>query len=119
MADRRLTKAKQFLDAATMLREISDDEADIGDAVVTLCVHAGIAASDVLCCRALGHYVQGDNHSEAIAELRKVGRNLAGDLQTLLGMKTRAGYSDALVTAEQRKRALRAADRLTAAAQAR
>jgi hypothetical protein len=65
------------------------------------------------------HHVQGDDHNEAIAELRKVGKDLARDLQTLLGMKTRAGYSDTAVTAEQRKRAFRAADRLVNAAAAR
>lgn len=79
-ADGRLSKAKQFLEAATVLRDASDNETDVGDAFVTLCVHAGIASSDVLCCRALGHHVQGDNHNEAIAELRKVDKDLARDL---------------------------------------
>jgi hypothetical protein len=115
-ADGRLSKAKQFLEAATVLRDVSDNETEVGDAFVTLCVHAGIAASDALCCRALGHHAQGDNHNEAIAELRKVDKDLARDLQTLLGMKTRAGYSDTAVTANQRKRAFRSADRLVNAA---
>lgn len=112
----RLSKAKQFREAAVVLRDVSDDETEVGDAFVTLCVHAGIAASDVLCCRALGHHVQGDTHHEAIAELRKVDKDLARDLQALLGMKTRAGYSDAGVTANQRKRAFRSANRLVDAA---
>lgn len=30
--------------------------------VVTLCVHAGIAAADIICCKSLGHFVQGDDH---------------------------------------------------------
>jgi hypothetical protein len=51
----RLSKAEQFLDVAAMVRDLADDEEDVGDAVVTLCVHAGIAASDVICCKALGH----------------------------------------------------------------
>jgi hypothetical protein len=116
IAEGRLAKARQFLDSATVLRDVSDDETEVGDALVTLCVHAGIAASDALCCRALGHHVQGDNHSDAIAELRKVDQGLARDLQTLLGMKTRAGYSDTAVSANERKRAFRAADRLVNAA---
>jgi hypothetical protein len=119
IADGRLSKAKQFREAAIVLRDVSDDETDVGDAFVTLCVHAGIAASDALCCRALGHHVQGDNHNEAIAELRKVDKELARDLQTLLGVKTRAGYSDTAVTANERKRAFRAADRLVNAASTR
>jgi hypothetical protein len=116
IAEGRLSKAKQFREAAIVLRDVSENESEVGDAFVTLCVHAGIAASDVLCCRALGHHVQGDNHNEAIAELRKVDKDLARDLQTLLGMKTRAGYSDTGVTANQGKRAFRSADRLVNAA---
>ncbi len=41
----RLAKAEQFLDAAATVRDFADDEADVGDALVTLCVHAGIAAA--------------------------------------------------------------------------
>lgn len=62
----RLRKAEQFLDAAETIRELADDEAEVGDAFVTLCVHAGIAASDVVCCAALGHFAQGDDHNQAI-----------------------------------------------------
>jgi hypothetical protein len=82
---------------------------------VTLCVHAGIAAADVLCCRALGYHLQGDDHSAAVAELAKVGREPARALQRLLNLKTRAAYSDAAVTVEQRKQAFRAAERLVTA----
>ena len=68
----RLRKAEQFLAAAERSASSSDDGAEVGDALVTLCVHAGIAASDVLCCKALGHYVQGDDHQQAVDELSKV-----------------------------------------------
>jgi hypothetical protein len=111
----RRNKALQFLDAADTVREFADDEADVGDVYVTLCVHAGIAAADVLCCRALGYHVQGENHNEAVAELAKVGDQHSKDLRTLLGMKTRAGYSPGSVNADQRQRAERAAVRLVAA----
>jgi hypothetical protein len=50
----RRRKAEQFLAAAQTVRELADDEAGVGDAFVTLCVHAGVAAADVLCCRAWG-----------------------------------------------------------------
>jgi hypothetical protein len=113
----RRKKSRQFLDAAETIREFAEDEADVGDVYVTLCVHAGIAAADVLCCRALGHHVQGENHNEAIAELAKVGKQHGKDLRVLLGMKTRAGYSSAPVNVDQRKRAGRAAERLVAAIQ--
>ena len=118
----RLRKAEQFLESAEIVREVSDDEAEVGDALVTLCVHAGIAASDVLCCKALGHYVQGDDHRLAVTELSKVrpdGKALSTDLRALLGMKTRAGYGAPPVSAEDRKRAWRRAESLVEAARSR
>lgn len=42
----RVRKAEQFLDAAEVVRDFADDEAEVGDAFVTLCVHAGIASAD-------------------------------------------------------------------------
>jgi|SRR5689334_8356132 len=115
----RFRKAEQFLAAAETVRELADDEAEVGDAFVTLCVHAGIAASEVICCVALGHFVQGDDHNQAIAELSKVkpaGEKLGNDLRALLMMKARAGYAAPPVTAEQRKRAWRRAEALVEAA---
>jgi hypothetical protein len=103
----RLKKAEQFWDAAELVREHADDEAEVGDAYATLCVHAGIAASDVLCCIALREHAIGENHSEALALLRKVrpdGDRLSNALDVLLGMKTIAGYDAAPVSAADRKR---------------
>jgi hypothetical protein len=111
----RRRKAVEFLDAAETLRDSATDEAAVGAAYVTLCVHAGIAAADVLCCRALGHHPVGESHNEAIAELSKVSKEHGKDLRVLLGMKTRAGYSSTPVSADQRKRAWRAAERLVQA----
>ncbi len=118
----RLRKAEQFLDVAAMVRDLVDDEAEVGDALVTLCVHAGIAASDVICCEALGHFVQGQDHLQAIAELSKVtpdGDELGKDLRALLQMKSRAGYAAPPVTPDQRKRAWRRAENLVEAARSR
>lgn len=118
----RFLKAEQFLGAAGTIREFADDETKIGDAYVTLCVHAGIAAADVICCLALGHHVQGDSHAEAVAELSRVrpdGRELGRALDALLQVKTRAGYGAQPVNAQQRRRAARNAERLVTAARAR
>lgn len=118
----RLRKAEQFLEAAETIRDFTDDEAEIGDALVTLCVHAGIAASDVICCKALGHFVQGDDHQQAVAELSKVtpdGKSLGKDLRILLAMKTSASYAAAPVSAEERRRAWRRAASLVEAARIR
>lgn len=119
IAARRLRKAEQFLEAAANLRDLAEQEADFGDAFVTLCVHAGIAASDVLCCKALGHFVQGDDHTQAVAELAKAppdGRQRSNDLRLLLQMKAVAAYAASSVSADQRKRAWRRAESLVEAA---
>jgi indole-3-glycerol phosphate synthase len=118
----RLRKAEQFLDAAEAIRDLADDEAETGDAFVTLCIHAGIAASDAICCRGLGHFVQGDDHNQAIAQLSRAspgGGSLSNDLRALLQMKNRAEYGADSVSADQRKRAWRRAENLVEAARSR
>jgi hypothetical protein len=118
----RLAKAQQFLEAAATVRDFAEDETDVGDVLVTLCVLAGIAAADVICCKSLGHFVQGDDHLQAVSELSKVapdGKQLGNDLRALLQMKTRAEYAAPPVNAGQRKRARRRAENLVEAARAR
>jgi hypothetical protein len=118
----RLRKAEEFLGSVEDLRGLHDDEAEVGDSVVSLCILAGIAASDVICCKALGHFVQGDDHLQAVGELSKVkpdGRELGKDLRALLAMKTRAGYGGPAVKADDRKKAWRRAESLVEAARSR
>ena len=96
VADARLRKANEFLESAEVVGDLADDEVEVRNAVVTLLVHAGIAAADVVCCRALGEYAIGsDNHQEAIGLLQKVrqpdGKALAKRLRQLLAVKTKAG----------------------------
>ena len=111
----RRDKASQFWRAASIVETLADDESDLVDAYVTLLIHAGIAAADVICCTRLGYHAMGDNHAEAIAVLALVDSNLAGDLGTLLDMKTRSGYTHETSSVGNRKRAQRAADRLITA----
>ncbi len=108
----RLNKANQFIDAATIVACQADEGADIADAFVTLCVHAGIAAADVICCARLGQHAQGEDHTEAVALLSKADSGSAKHLRVLLGMKTKAGYSHARATNADAKRAVRAAEAL-------
>ncbi|EMD23315.1 hypothetical protein [Amycolatopsis azurea] len=105
-------KANQFIEAADMIRELADGHEDVTDAYVTLCVHAGIAASDVICCARLGEHAQGENHDEAISLLTQADRECAKHLRTLLKLKTKAGYSHTPATADEFKRAGRAAQTL-------
>jgi hypothetical protein len=118
----RLRKAEQFLAVAEGLQRETEEGEEVGDALVTVCVHAGIAASDVLCCKALGHHVQGDDHQQAVTELSKIspgGKELGKDLRVLLQMKTQAAYAAAPIGAGERKRAWRKAKALVEAARLR
>ena len=108
----RLRKAGQFLEAANLIRDLADENEDVVDAYVTLCVHAGIAASDVICCSDLGEHAQGENHNDAIGLLMRVDKEAAKHLNTLLKLKTKSSYSHTSPTVEEFKRAGRAAEAL-------
>ncbi|WP_417217431.1 hypothetical protein [Arthrobacter sp.] len=88
----------------------------MADAVVTLAVHAGIAASDALCIASLGQFHQGKGHGDAVKLLKRVDTNAARQLDLLLGMKTRAGYGYTPISREQLKKAVRAMDALVLSA---
>lgn len=81
----------------------------MGDAYATLCVTAGIAAADVICCALLGKHAAGEDYREAVALLKQADKMAARHLDTLLGMKTRAAYTSTAVSADGIKRAERAA----------
>jgi len=115
----RLSKAHQFQEAASAVRDLADDESDVGDAFVTLLVHAGIAAADAICCHELGEHARGESHAEATALIQRVqpdGNELARALDTLLRAKTRAGYGYEPVSRDARTRCWRAAEKLVSAA---
>ncbi|MCW2784248.1 MAG: hypothetical protein JWP74_765 [Marmoricola sp.] len=111
----RRRKAAQFYQAAHVVSILADEASEVADSYVTLLVHAGIAASDVLCCAALGEHSRGQNHAEAIALLAKVSPDRSHDLGTLLNLKTKAGYSHQPMSKGDRAKAERSAERLMAA----
>jgi hypothetical protein len=115
----RLGRAVEFFESAEDEREQHPERAN---AWVTHYILAGIAAADVICCKALGRHAQGDNHSEAVALVRSVqpdGAELASALAVLLGMKTKAGYGQEPASAEDKARAPRRARQLMDAARQR
>lgn len=109
----RRRKAVQFGYAAEAIGDLSDSP----DAYVTLLIHAGIAAADVICCARLGQHAQGESHVEAVSLLRTADPAAARHLDALLKLKTRAGYGHTPVSAPDRRRAQRAADALLRIAQ--
>lgn len=113
----RLAKARQFMDAADIIEALADEAADVADAFVTLCVHAGIAAADVICCARLGRHARGDDHASAVELLERANRDVAKHLRSLLSVKTKAGYTAVSVSGSEHTRAGRAARALIEAAE--
>jgi hypothetical protein len=111
-----LNKANQFVTAADTIRDIADEDEEVADAYVTLCVHAGIAAADVICCSSLGKHAQGESHDEATTLLASADKDAAKHLSTLLRLKTKAGYGHTPATRDEVKKANRAANALVEAA---
>lgn len=111
-----MAKASQFWEAAELLDALAGDEDDLCDAHITLCVHAGIGAADVVCCARLGEHASGQDHQEAVALLQSADSTLARHLSVLLEMKTRSGYSSTKSSSTDRERAQRAAQALFEAA---
>jgi len=112
----RLAQAIEFFDSAESQRERYPARAN---AWVTHFLLAGIAAADVVCCRALGRHAHSENHSEALSLLRTVrpdGPELATALGALLAIKTMASYGERPVSREDRTRAPRRARQLLDAA---
>jgi hypothetical protein len=95
-----------------LIADQADGEAAPPDAFVTLCIQAGIAASDVICCARLGQHGQGPDHNEAVTLLSQDDSDSVKHLRVLLGMKTKAGYSHTGISAADAQRAGRAADAL-------
>lgn len=115
----RLARAVEFFESAEDGRREHPERAN---AWVTLYILAGIAAADVICCRALGRHAQVDNHVQAVALLRSVqpdGPELSLALGVLLGMKTKAGYGERAVSTEDVTRAPRRSKQLVDAARRR
>jgi hypothetical protein len=108
----RMVKAEQFAAAAEVVYDLADEAADVADAYVTLCVHAGIAAADVICAARLGVHARGESHDDAVELLASADKAASRHLAALLGMKTLAGYSHTPVSRDRAVRAGRAVDAL-------
>lgn len=111
-ADGRLSKAIEFIEDAESIVVLDGG----GNSAASLFVDAGIAASDVLCCRAMGAHAQGPDHNGAVQLLGKVDKSLAGDLRVLLRNKSKISYSDRPLPAGEFERVRRASVRLVEAA---
>ena len=110
----RLEQALAFLEVAEMVGTEEDELATPGTAAA-LAVLAGIAASDAVCCVALGQRSRTQDHKGAISLLRQVapdGQAMARDLERLLAIKDDAHYGLLHVSRQRAASALRQARRL-------
>lgn len=107
-----MRKAESFFEMA----EVAALDEKHADAAAMLFVHAGIAAADVICCARLGEHAQGGSHLESVGLLASVDTDLAGDLRSLLGVKSKASYGQDAVNARESARVARAAAHLIEAA---
>lgn len=112
----RLARARAFLEAANLVADLvegdGDAESELAAALVTLWVHAGIAAADVICCVRLDRHHSGENHQSAVRLLRAADKGNEVLLDRLLKLKAPAGYGHRLVSVKDRLRARRAAEAL-------
>lgn len=113
-AERHLTKAQTFLEAAQTNLTFKLYDPATSDAVV-----AGINAKDVICLMLTGETKKSDNHSVAIRELKdagQVGSDAAGTLQRLLRLKSKSQYQAQAVSVSDATKAVEWAERMVDAA---
>jgi hypothetical protein len=108
----RFVSGKAFMEIADRLVTDGFD----ADVAVTNAVHAGIAASDALCCLRLGERSSDQDHASAAVLLARVDKSLAIELTRLLALKTKAAYETRRVSGADAKAAVRRAAKLIAAA---
>jgi glutamine amidotransferase-like uncharacterized protein len=77
---------------------LTAEAADNADVVASNAILAAIAASDVLCCLALGERPNSGNHVEASELLERVETKHAQTLRRCLALKSKAAYSSQSVS---------------------
>jgi hypothetical protein len=86
--------ARKFLEVAELVSNQGKDP-EYSSQAASLAVLAGIAASDVACCKALGRRSRGQDHHDAedlIGQVEPGGRDAAKTLRRLLNLKDQAQY---------------------------
>ena len=108
-----LDRATEFLDAAQDCRSRGHHQAAVSNAV-----HAAIAAVDAVTVFHVGKRGVPQRHEDAVHLLGMLGlpesevEPRARQLRRLLGLKTKAEYTDDLVTADEAKGSVQDAERL-------
>ncbi|MBU1494639.1 MAG: DNA-binding protein [Actinobacteria bacterium] len=117
-ARKRITAARKFLEVAELY--LNDSDLEGRRVAVSNAVHAGIAASDAICCAVLGEHAVGDDHQAAAKLLASVGRQAtepARALGALLRVKSKAQYQTSTIGKPDAAAAVRRAAALVEAAE--
>lgn len=115
----RLDQARAFLLVAELVAE-QDDDLATPNVCASLAVLAGIAASDAVCCAALGRRPRGQDHRQAVdllTQVVEIGQPMARNLTRLLSLKDDAHYGVLQVSGQRLEAALRQAKHLVDTAQ--
>lgn len=110
-----LAKAREFLEAAEVTRDL-----ELYNAATSNAVTSGINSKDAICLTLTGRTAKGDSHGEARAELRAagpVGRGLEPTFGRLLRLKPKSQYQEASVAARDAAKAIDWATRMLDGAQ--
>jgi hypothetical protein len=110
----RLRQAKKHLEVAELVAGEASSSGS-ANAATSSAVLAGIAASDAVCCHALGKRSRSEDHRDAVELLNQVtsgGPQAANDLSLLLGLKDESQYGFGDIAATKLRRALRRASSL-------
>ena len=109
-AQEHLSKAREFLEAAEVSRDL-----ELYNAATSAAVISAINAKDAICLTLTGRTNKSENHNEAVSDLRRAGRagaDLAPTLSRLLRLKTKSQYSSVSVTPSDAASAVQWAQRL-------
>jgi len=105
-----LGKAEEFLRAAEINLDLDLFNAATSDSVIS-----GINSKDAVCLKLTGSTRKGDNHHEAVDELKRAGKAgsaLAPTLSRLLRLKTKSQYQSMSVARQDAQNAVEWARRL-------
>jgi len=111
-----LAKAREFLEAAELTRDL-----ELYNAATSNAVTSGINSKDAICLSLTGRTAKADNHAEAVAELKaagRTGREIASTFSRLLRLKPKSQYQAASISASDAARSIEWATRMLDVAKA-
>jgi hypothetical protein len=110
-----LTKAREFLEAAELTKDL-----ELYNAAASNAVTSGINSKDAICLTLTGRTHKADNHAEAVSELKAAGpagREVSSTFSRLLRLKSKSQYQAESICATDAGKSVDWAARLLEVAQ--